>query len=107
MLEETRLAYELHRSTSRRTKATTPPFSRSTPTASSRNLRPDGPSGTPLALFESGEILLNPADKTEQFISTDPNTRYATIQWVNVADGWSRADVRPSRLLQQIRRQSL
>ena len=48
----------------------------------SRNLRRDGPSRTPLALFESGEILLYLADKTGQFISTDPNTRYETIQWV-------------------------
>jgi hypothetical protein len=42
----------------------------------------EGPSGTPLALFESGAILLYLADKTGQFISTDPNTRYETIQWV-------------------------
>ena len=43
---------------------------------------PDGPSGTPLALFDSGAILLYLADKTGQFISADPNTRYETIQWV-------------------------
>ena len=43
---------------------------------------PDGPSGAPLALFESGAILLYLADKTGQFISADPNTRYETIQWV-------------------------
>jgi GSH-dependent disulfide-bond oxidoreductase len=43
---------------------------------------PDGPSGTPFALFESGAILLYLADKTGQFISADPNTRYETIQWV-------------------------
>jgi GST-like protein len=55
---------------------------------------PDGPSGTPLALFESDAILLYLADKTGQFISADPNTGYETIQWVM----W---------LLQQIRRQGL
>ena len=43
---------------------------------------PDGPSGAPLALFESGAILLYLADKTGQFISTDLNIRYETIQWV-------------------------
>ena len=43
---------------------------------------PVGPSGTPLALFESGAILLYLADKTGQFISADPNTRYETIQWL-------------------------
>jgi len=35
-----------------------------------------------LALFESGAILLYLADKTDQFISADPNTRYETIQWL-------------------------
>jgi GST-like protein len=70
-------------STSWRTKATTRPFSRSTPTARFPQIYdPDGPSGTPLALFESGAILLYLADKTGQFISADPNTRYETIQWV-------------------------
>jgi GST-like protein len=43
---------------------------------------PDGPSGTALALFESGAILLYLANKAGQFISADPNTRYETIQWV-------------------------
>jgi len=42
----------------------------------------DGPSGTPLALFESGAMLLYLADKTGQFISADPNSRYEKIQWV-------------------------
>ena len=70
---------------------------------------PDGPSGTPLALFESGAILLllYLADKTGQFISADPNTRYETIQWVMWQMDGVRADVRPGRLLQQIRRQGL
>jgi glutathione S-transferase len=67
----------------------------------------DGPSGAPLALFESGAILLYLADKTGQFISAGPNTRYETIRWGDVADGRSRADVRPGRLLEQIRRQGL
>ena len=43
---------------------------------------PDGPSGMPLALFESGAILVHLADKTGQFISADPNTRHETIKWV-------------------------
>ncbi|UVO49089.1 glutathione S-transferase N-terminal domain-containing protein [Sphingomonas sp. SUN019] len=43
---------------------------------------PDGPGGTPLALFESGAILLYLADKTGQFIPSDPAGRWHAIQWV-------------------------
>ena len=43
---------------------------------------PDGPGGKPLALWESGAILLYLADKTGQLISTDPARRLETIQWL-------------------------
>ncbi|MNR10370.1 Disulfide-bond oxidoreductase YfcG [compost metagenome] len=33
-------------------------------------------------MFESGAILVYLADKTGQFLSTDPNMRYETIQWL-------------------------
>src|SRR5262249_16899903 len=52
---------------------------------------PDGPSGKPLALFESDAILLYLADKTGQFISSDPNTRYET-QWLM----WQMGGVEPT-----------
>ena len=45
-------------------------------------LDPDGPGGKPLALFESGAILLYLADKTSQFIPQDAAGRYETIQWL-------------------------
>ncbi|HEU4654315.1 MAG TPA: glutathione binding-like protein [Steroidobacteraceae bacterium] len=45
-------------------------------------LDPNGPSGRPLSLFESGAILIYLADKTQQFIPRDANQRYETIQWV-------------------------
>ena len=45
-------------------------------------LDPDGPGGKPLALFESGAILLYLADKTGKLIPADPAARYQTIQWV-------------------------
>jgi GSH-dependent disulfide-bond oxidoreductase len=43
---------------------------------------PDGPGGKPLALFESGAILVYLADKTGKLVPADPARRYETIQWV-------------------------
>ncbi|MEC8455714.1 MAG: glutathione binding-like protein, partial [Pseudomonadota bacterium] len=45
-------------------------------------LDPDGPNGQPLALFESGAILIYLAEKTGKLLSSDPATRYETIQWI-------------------------
>jgi GST-like protein len=45
-------------------------------------LDPDGPGGKPLALFESGAILLYLADKTGRFMPQDAAGRYETIQWL-------------------------
>jgi GSH-dependent disulfide-bond oxidoreductase len=43
---------------------------------------PNGPGGRPLALFESGAILLYLADKAGRFIPQDPAARYEAIQWL-------------------------
>ena len=45
-------------------------------------LDPDGPGGKPLALFESGAILVYLAEKAARFIPAEPALRYETLQWV-------------------------
>ena len=45
-------------------------------------LDPDGPGGKPMALFESGAILIYLADKTGKLMPQEAAARYETIQWV-------------------------
>jgi GST-like protein len=42
----------------------------------------DGPSGKPLALFESGAILIYLAEKTGRFLPNEPADRYRAMQWI-------------------------
>ena len=43
---------------------------------------PNGPGGRPLALFESGAILIYLAEKSGQLMPADAAGRYETIQWL-------------------------
>jgi GST-like protein len=45
-------------------------------------LDPVGPGGKPLALFESGAILIYLAEKSGQFMPANAAGRYETIQWL-------------------------
>jgi len=83
MLEETGLAYEPHLVSFETNDQTTPAFLALNPNNKiPAILDPSGPGGQPLALFESGAILLYLADKTGQFIPQDAAQRYETIQWL-------------------------
>jgi GSH-dependent disulfide-bond oxidoreductase len=83
MLEEIGLAYEAHRIDIGANDQLTPEFLSLNPNGKiPAIIDPDGPNGTPLALFESGAILLYLAEKTGRLLSSDVARRYETIQWV-------------------------
>ena len=83
MLEETGLAYEPHAINIMKNETWDPEFLSLNPNGKiPAIIDPNGPGGKPLALFESGAILLYLAEKTGMFLSADPAKRYETIQWV-------------------------
>jgi GST-like protein len=83
MLEELDLPYEVHLVDITKNDSHTAEFKALNPNAKiPAIIDPDGPGGKPLALFESGAILLYLAEKTGQFLPADPAARYETIQWV-------------------------
>jgi GST-like protein len=83
MLEEIGLPYEAHLVDIGENQSWTPEFLSFNPNGKiPAILDPDGPGGKPLALFESGAILVYLAEKTGKLLSPDPATRYQTLQWV-------------------------
>ena len=83
MLEETGLAYEPHLVDIGKNETWGPEYLALNPNGKiPAIIDPDGPGGQPLALFESGAILIYLAEKTGQLIPADAAGRYETIQWV-------------------------
>jgi GST-like protein len=82
-LEELGLPYEPHLVSFQTNDQLTPEFISLNPNNKiPAIIDPNGPGGQPLALFESGAILIYLAEKTGQLMSKDPAKRYETIQWV-------------------------
>jgi len=83
MLEETGLPYDVHLVDFGKNDQLTPEFLSLSPNNKiPAILDPNGPDGKPLALFESGAILIYLAEKTGQFMPKDGAQRYETIQWL-------------------------
>jgi len=83
MLEETGLPYEPHLVRFDTNDQMSPEFLSLNPNNKiPAIIDPHGPDGKPLALFESGAILIYLADKSGKFIAQDAAGRYETLQWV-------------------------
>jgi GSH-dependent disulfide-bond oxidoreductase len=83
LLEETGLPYEVHRVDFAQNEQTSAEFLSLNPNNKiPAILDPDGPGGKPLALFESGAILLYLAEKAGRFLPQDPAQRWAVVQWL-------------------------
>lgn len=83
MLEETGLPYEPHFVDFEHNEQFTPEFLSISPNNKiPAILDPNGPKGRPLALFESGAILVYLAGKTGRLLPADDAAKYETLQWL-------------------------
>ncbi len=83
MLEEIGLPYEAHRIDFGRGDQHTPEFLSLNPNGKiPAILDPDGPDGRPLAVFESGAILMYLAEKCGQLLPRDAHARWECVQWL-------------------------
>ncbi len=82
-LEELGLPYEAHRIDIGRNESWLPEFLSLNPNGKiPAILDPDGPDGRPMAMFESGAILVYLAEKTGKLLPSARAARYETMQWV-------------------------
>jgi GST-like protein len=82
-LEETGLAYEPHLVSFEKNDQLSPEFLSLNPNNKiPAIIDPQGPGGKPLALFESGAILVYLAEKSATLLPGDPARRYEALQWL-------------------------
>jgi len=83
MLEETGLPYSAHPVDISKDEQHAPAFLRLSPNNRIPAIvDPDGPDGEPIAIFESGAILIYLANKAGRFFPTEERARYQTLQWL-------------------------
>jgi GST-like protein len=83
MLEECGLAYSVHRIDIGKGDQFTPGFLALNPNGKiPAMLDPDGPDGAPIAMFESGAILIYLAAKTGRFLPQTVRGKYEALQWL-------------------------
>ena len=83
MLEELGMPYEVHHISFDTNDQMTPEFVGTFPNNKiPAIIDPNGPGGEPIALFESGAILLYLAEKCGQFLPQNPAKRYEALQWL-------------------------
>lgn len=83
MLEETGLPYEVHKITLTDADVKSDAFLSLNPNNKiPAIIDPKGPDGTPIALFESGAILIYLAEKSGQLLPKGAAGRYRTLQWL-------------------------
>jgi GST-like protein len=83
MLEETGLPYEVHLVDFGSNDQMSPEFLSLNPNNKiPAMIDPAGPDGKPLALFESGAMLIYLAEKSGKFMPKDGAGRYQAIQWL-------------------------
>ncbi|WP_298261583.1 glutathione S-transferase N-terminal domain-containing protein [Bradyrhizobium sp.] len=88
MLEEIALPYEVHLVDFNKDDQKTPEFLSLNPNGKiPAIIDPNGPTGNPLGLFESGAILQYLAEKTGKLLPADPARRWQTIQWLHFQMG--------------------
>ena len=82
-LEELGLPYEAHRVTLSDADVKSPEFLSLNPNNKIPALiDPDGPGGAPIALWESGAILIYLGEKTGRLIGATPADKYQVIKWL-------------------------
>lgn len=83
MLEETGLSYEAHKIDFAQQDQRTPEYLSLNPNGKiPAIIDPDGPDGRPMALYESGAILLYLAAKTGRLMPHDPIAEWHVRQWL-------------------------